>query len=131
MQHASGLCVLQFFLTMHGMPHAWLLWWHALLWGHNAAHSRHWWSSRMGLTRPGYKTLVTGQLGLHLFLLAGTTHNANIQTNETQLCPLQYKDKHSQKMRNWVPMLACPDFTQRIFKFRIILQRNQKRETTK
>lgn len=82
---------------MHGMPHARLLWWHALLWGHYAAHSRHWGSSRMGLTRPGYKTLVTGQLGLHLLLLAGKTHKANIQTKETLVCPLQCKDNCSQK----------------------------------
>ncbi len=48
------------FLTMHGMPHARLLWWHALLWGYYTANSRHWGSSRMGLTRPGYETLVSG-----------------------------------------------------------------------
>ena len=74
---------------MHGMPHARLLRWHALLWGHYAAHGRHWGSSHMGLTRPGRETLVTGQLGPHLFLLAGTTHKANIQTKETRFCPLQ------------------------------------------
>lgn len=61
-----------------------------------------------------------------------TTHKANTQTTERLSGPVQYRDKHSQKMRrNWVPMLACPDFTLRIFKFRIILQHNHKRETTK
>lgn len=112
------------FLTMHGMPHARLLWRHALLRGHYAAHSRHWGSSRMGLTRPGYETLVTGQLGFHLFLLARTTHRAKTQTEETQTCPLQYRDKQPEMVRNWVPMVASPDFTVRIFKFRIILQHN-------
>lgn len=82
---------------MHGMPHARLLWWNALLWGHYAAHSCHWRSSCVGLTRPGYKTLVTRQLGFHLLLLAVTTHKANIKTKETVVCPLQYKDKCSQK----------------------------------
>lgn len=112
---------------MHGMPHAWLLWWYALLWGHNAAHGCHWGSSRMGLTRPGYETLVTWQLGLHLFLLAGTTHRAHTQTKiKTMSRPLQYRDKQSEIIRDWVPMLASPDFTLRIFKFRIILQHNHR-----
>lgn len=116
---------------MHGMPHAWLLWWYALLRGHNAAHGCHWGSSRMGLTRPGYETLVTWQLGLHLFLLAGTTHRAHTQTKITTMShPLQYRDKQSEIVKDWVPMLASPDFTLRIFKFRIILQHNHRRETT-
>lgn len=59
--------------TVHGMPHARLLLGHALLWGHYAAHSCHRGSSHKGLTRPGYETLVTGQLGLHLFLTAEKT----------------------------------------------------------
>lgn len=46
----------------------------------------------MGLTWPGYETLVSGQLGLHLFLSAGTQHEANTQTKETQLCPLEYRE---------------------------------------
>lgn len=120
----EGYSTDEHFLTMHGMPHARLLWWHTLLRGHYAAHSRHWGSSRMGLTRPGYETLVTGQLGFHLFLLARTTHRAKTQTGETQICPLQYRDKQSEMVRNWVPMVASPDFTVRIFKFRIILQHN-------
>lgn len=70
-------------LTMHGMPHTRLLWWHALLWRHYAAHSCHRGSSRMGLTRPWYETLVTRQLGLHLLLLAGKEHKANVQAKET------------------------------------------------
>lgn len=82
---------------MHGMPHAGLLWWNALLWGYYAAHSCHWRSSHMGLTRPGYKTLVTGQLGFHLLLFAGTTHKADVQAKETLAYPLQYKDVCSQK----------------------------------
>lgn len=46
-------------------------------------------------------------------------------------CPPVSTEKHSQKtLRHWVPMLACPDFRLRIFKFRIILQHNHKRETT-
>lgn len=55
---------------MQGMPHARLLLWHALLWGHYAAYGCHRGSSHMGLTWPGYETLVSRQLGLHLFLMA-------------------------------------------------------------
>ena len=84
-------------LTMHGMPHAGLLWWHSLLWGHYPAHRHHRGGSHMGLTLPGRETLVTRQLCLHLFLLAGTTHRANTQTKETQFGPSQYKVKHPQK----------------------------------
>lgn len=105
------------FLTMYGMPHAWLLWWQALLWGHYTTHSCHWGSSHMGLTRSWCKTLVTRKLGLHLFLLAGTTHRTNIQTKEILLCPFTVQ-KNDEEL---VPMLTCPDFRLRMFKFRIIL----------
>lgn len=118
-------------LTVHGMPHARLLWWNALLWRHYAAHSCHRWSSCMSLTRSGDKTLVTRQLSFHLLLLTGTTQKANIQAKHTLAHSLQYKDIRSQKRSGWVPMLACPDFTLRIFKFRIILQHNHKTKRTK
>lgn len=55
---------------MHGVPHAGLLLRHALLGGHYAADRCHRGSGHVGLARPGYEALVTGQLGLHLLLWA-------------------------------------------------------------
>lgn len=91
---------------MYGMPHAWLLWWQALLWGHYTTHSCHWGSSHMGLTRSWCKTLVTRKLGLHLFLLAGTMHRTNIQTKETLLCPFTVQKMMRNLYQCWRALIS-------------------------
>lgn len=78
---------------MHGMPHARLLLWQSLLRGHDAAYSCHGGSSHMGLARPGYETLVTGQLGLHLLLEAEKQSRARTHTKETPPLPSQCTNK--------------------------------------
>lgn len=95
---------------MHGMPHARLLLWHPLLWGHYATYGCHWGSSHMGLTWPGYETLVTGQLGLHLFLLAGKKKKKkNTPSHQgNDIFPSQCRNKQVEK---WVLMSSCTDFT--------------------
>ena len=58
-------------LTMHGVPHAWLLWGDALLRGHHPAHGRHGRGRQVHLAGPREVTLVPGQLCPALFLLGG------------------------------------------------------------
>lgn len=47
----------------------------------------------MGLARPGYETLVTGQLGLHLLLEAEKQSKARTHTKETPSLPSQCTNK--------------------------------------
>ena len=82
-------------LTMHGMPHAGLLRRQALLWGHDAAHGCHGGGSSEGLARPGYETLVAGQLSLHLLLVAGTTHKRRLSDGRNPVRPLSVQRKNT------------------------------------